>query len=128
MNLIKDYIQDFYKIPEEEFLTELNFDSTMLEDTSLNQANTIFLNKAKSIFEAITSKKEMLVTNECGLHTGFNIRLYSRWREVIELLTLFSSISYQIGSLVNNKYRKRAAEENDIKFDNLVYIHARGSV
>jgi len=56
----------------------------------------------------------------------FEKRLFTRWMKPIDLLEMFINISFETGANFNNNYRRDAIKNNDIIFEVLTSMHARG--
>lgn len=56
---------------------------------------------------------------------AFEEKLNELWKDPLDLLELFLSISFEIGSTFNEEMRPSAVKENDYVFDALTRLHAR---
>ncbi len=56
---------------------------------------------------------------------GFRRRCYTRWREGLDLLTMFIVISEEYGSTFNQRERPRALRDQNYTFEANVALHAR---
>lgn len=56
----------------------------------------------------------------------FNSRLWSVWGTSVSLLELYLEKSLELGTDFNRKNRTKASQDNDMVFDVLVRLHARG--
>lgn len=75
---------------------------------------------------AIESIKEPVLECVQADTWGFRERLFARWGEPLCNLEFFIALSLEIGLEWHEIYRPRAAEDNDILFDVIHRLHARG--
>lgn len=57
---------------------------------------------------------------------AFRRRHNVRWRRPIDQLEIFCELCSELGAEFNEEYRPKAVEEQDMKFEALVGLHARG--
>lgn len=75
---------------------------------------------------AIESIKEPVLGCVQADTWGFRERLFARWGEPLYDLEFFIALSVEIGLEWHEIYRPRAAKDNDILFDVIHRLHARG--
>lgn len=61
-----------------------------------------------------------------NMHQNFVERNYQRWNAGFDALELLISVCIESGEIFNKKLRPQAAIDNDILFDTLVRLHAKG--
>jgi Family of unknown function (DUF5677) len=56
---------------------------------------------------------------------AFESRLFQKWETALNLLEMLRFIAFEAGAKFNNKFRPKAAEENNLVFEALTRLHAR---
>ncbi len=93
-------------------------------DGPINSAIVDNINQAA--LAAIQSMKDPVLEIFQTNTWGFRERLYIRWGEPLSDLEYFIALSLEIGQEWHEIHRPSAAEENDILFDVIHRLHARG--
>lgn len=88
-------------------------------DSGASEAATHLLNQLKATAPKMLKKrrKDMIF---------FEQRLNKLWRKPFDLLEMFLVMSYEAGEAFNEEMRPEAAKSNDLVFDALTRLHARG--
>jgi len=79
--------------------------------------------------DMLSSIKEMAsegLKERRQLHSEFVNRNVKRWQKAFDLMELHVAVSTEAGQLFNQRLRPEAAAKNDILFDVLVRLHAKG--
>lgn len=83
------------------------------------------LQEYASDFNNFLSAARDYMWRERGYRQGFEYRLYQRWQYPLDLLEILIHISLRIGSGINARHRRSAAEDDDYQFDALMRLHSR---
>jgi hypothetical protein len=81
---------------------------------------------ASIIEEQLLRDKKKTVRNIRSDAKGFAERLYTIWKEPLELFHLYLAVCNEAAGDFNKLHRPAAAKDNDLVFDVLIRLQARG--
>ncbi len=81
---------------------------------------------ARLILRKIREDAATTIRENQTVRNKFEARLRKRWKKPFDLLELFALLALEAGAEFNEEYRALAAEENDLVFEVLTRLHARG--
>jgi len=81
---------------------------------------------ARLILNKIQQDAAVTIKDNQKARKKFEARLRKRWKEPFDLLELFVLLALEAGAEFNEEYRALAAKDNDLVFDVLTRLHARG--
>jgi hypothetical protein len=81
---------------------------------------------ADIVLNNLKLKSYQILKEKRKFRKNFEKRLFTRWMEPINLFEMFINISFEAGASFNDHYRREAVKNNDLIFDILTSMHARG--
>ena len=81
---------------------------------------------AHSLLSTIKSEADAGLKADKEFRQGFEKRLEKHWQKPLKLLDLLIALALEAGSDFNDSFRQNAARSNDIRFEALTRLHARG--
>jgi hypothetical protein len=103
------------EISEEEFTQIIN-------DQTSELVNSI----AEKLVSYLHKTKKTRLAEIRDYHLAFVDRHVLRWEKLFTYLELFIEIATEAGSNYNKRYRPEAVEKEDLKFDTICRLHAKG--
>ena len=115
----------------DELILDLNIDDIESFENEILQAienatQEVLGNISDSLLRNWKSKAPSLIKKQYKQQAGFNKVLNKKWGTPLDLLEILLSVSLQTGTDFNEYYRPKAVEENDLIFEALTQLHARG--
>jgi hypothetical protein len=108
----------------------LDQEVTAILERLLSETETLILdsvdNMAKIIRTQLNRELRPRIVELKKNRVGFNARLWKRWQRPLELFHLFLALCNEAAADFNRFYRSRAAKKNDLVFEVLMRLEARG--
>lgn len=134
-NVSSDTVIMSFDIDGIENLDVVDLDIT--EDDFADLDKLVGDNIEEAVLSAISKLGDLLLTEwkkqaprllkkQRSTQSGFNRRLRRRWKRGLELLDVLISTSLEAGMNFNRAYRPDAVAVNDLVFEAVVRLHARG--
>jgi len=121
-NITDEYIDSLLRLAlEKRYITE---GSKYNQDDLREAIDKVHHTEGEKLFNAWIEEAPKQTQEKWEAETGFEERLFDRWREPLLLLDLLLIKSFEYGSELNREYQQTAADENDVMFDVLCRLHA----
>lgn len=102
-------------------------DLNAISETMLEKQKTLLDELPESILQSIKKDAfESGLTDRRNQHNQFLERNYERWKEGFDTLDLLVDVCVEAGSSTNERLRPNAVINEDIQFDVLTRLHAKG--
>ncbi len=80
---------------------------------------------AASLLDDLKQRSAEMLREHRGMDEEFRVRNFERWAEGFDLLEMLIVIAEETGGAINDADRPRAVEDNDVRFEAVVTLHAR---
>ena len=107
-------------------LGDFRIDPEKITDAISEAIQKVLEPVSESLLKGWLEQSSDILNEEQLVHQEFEERLQGIWGSSLKLLEAFISVCHQSGQDFNTSYRPLAVQENDIVFDVLTRLHARG--